>query len=117
LTIVYSWNFLYGDSNFFKVEFFYNDFINEVGLYDDILAVDSLATGGQDYSTITSLSARQAFTGVQLCRTFGKSYLCLKEIRSDGNVQTVDALYPLMPIFLYTNPILLKYLLDPLFEN
>jgi hypothetical protein len=43
--------------------------------------------------------------------------LFLKEISSDGNIQTVDVLFPAMPIFLYSNPILVKYLLDPLFEN
>jgi hypothetical protein len=88
-----------------------------VDLYDETLAVDSLAAGGEDYLTITSLSVRQAFAGVQLCGTSEKPYLFLKEISSDGNIQTVDVLFPSMPIFLYSNPILLKYLLDPLFEN
>jgi len=84
---------------------------------DDQFAGDSIAAGGQDYLTITSLSARQAFAAVQLCGTDAKPYLFLKEISSDGNIQTVDVLYPAMPIFLYSNPILVKYLLDPLFEN
>lgn len=84
---------------------------------DNQFAGDSIAAGGQDYSTITSLSARQAFAAVQLCGTDAKPYLFLKEISSDGNIQTVDVLYPAMPIFLYSNPTLVKYLLDPLFEN
>jgi hypothetical protein len=46
-----------------------------------------------------------------------KQYLFLKEISSDGNVQTVDVIFPFHPILLYTNPALLKLLLDPLFEN
>lgn len=46
-----------------------------------------------------------------------KQYLFLKEISSDGNVQTVDVIFPFHPILLYTNPTLLKLLLDPLFEN
>jgi hypothetical protein len=41
----------------------------------------------------------------------------LKEISSDGNVQTVDVIFPFHPILLYTNPNLLKLMLDPLFEN
>jgi hypothetical protein len=106
-------------SYFFQVELFYTDFdlFNKVDLYDETLAADSLAAGGEDYLTITSLSTRQAFAGVQLCGTSEKPYLFLKEISSDGNIQTVDVLFPSMPIFLYSNPILLKYLLDPLFEN
>lgn len=40
-----------------------------------------------------------------------------KEISSDGNVNTVDVLYPAMPFFLYANPDLLRYSLEPLFQN
>jgi hypothetical protein len=104
-------------SNILQVHFFYNDWVNKVGAIDHTFAVDSLAAGGQDYLTITSLSARQAFGAVQLCGTTSKPYLFLKEISSDGNIQTVDVLFPAMPIFLYSNPVLVKYLLDPLFEN
>lgn len=87
------------------------------GVWDHKIAIDSLHAGGQDYLTITSLSARQAFGAVQLCGTPDKPYYFLKEISSDGNTQTIDVIFPAMPIFLYTNPILLKYMLDPLYEN
>ena len=40
-----------------------------------------------------------------------------KEISSDGNVNTVDVLYPAMPFFLYANPELIRYSLEPLFQN
>jgi hypothetical protein len=99
------------------VEFFYKDYPTKIGALDHVIAVDSLAAGGQDYLTITSLSVRQAFGAVQLCGTINKPYLFLKEISSDGNIQTVDVIYPALPIFLYSNPILVKYLLDPLYEN
>ena len=108
------------DANNLKVNFFYNDYNNMVSVSaatDNQIESDSIAAGGQDYSTITTLSARQAFAAVQLCGTSNKTYLFLKEISSDGNIQTVDVLFPAMPIFLYTNPILVKYVLDPLFEN
>ncbi|ORY60757.1 glutaminase GtaA [Pseudomassariella vexata] len=39
-----------------------------------------------------------------------------KEISSDGNINTVDVLYPTTPFFLYANPELLKYTLQPLYE-
>ncbi|KAI9738085.1 MAG: hypothetical protein M1818_005513 [Claussenomyces sp. TS43310] len=99
------------------VSFFHNDWSQQDGATDALFAADSLAAGGQDYLTITSLSARQAFAGIQLCGTIEKPYVFLKEISSDGNIQTVDVLFPSMPILLYTNPMLVKYLLDPLFEN
>lgn len=104
-------------SNSDQVTDFYNDWVNKWGVWDHKFAVDSLAAGGQDYLTITSLSARQAFGAVQLCGTSDKPYYFLKEISSDGNTQTVDVIFPAMPIFLYSNPVLLKYMLDPLFEN
>ncbi|KAI1385641.1 DUF1793-domain-containing protein [Hypoxylon trugodes] len=39
-----------------------------------------------------------------------------KEISSNGNMNTVDVLYPAAPFFLYANPTLLKYILQPLYE-
>ncbi|KAI1773146.1 DUF1793-domain-containing protein [Hypoxylon cercidicola] len=39
-----------------------------------------------------------------------------KEISSNGNMNTVDVLYPASPFFLYANPALLKYILQPLYE-
>ncbi|ESZ97777.1 hypothetical protein SBOR_1838 [Sclerotinia borealis F-4128] len=107
----------YWNSDISLVSDFYNDWVNKWGVWDHKFAVDSLAAGGQDYLTITSLSARQAFGAVQLCGTPDKPYYFLKEISSDGNTQTVDVIFPAMPIFLYSNPVLLKYLLDPLYEN
>ena len=82
-----------------------------------MISTDSIAAGGEDYLTITSLSARQAFGALQLVGNGTTQYLFLKEISSDGNVQTVDVIFPFHPILLYTNPKLLKLLLDPLFEN
>lgn len=40
----------------------------------------------------------------------------MKEISSDGNINTVDVIFPAHPIFLYTNPELLDLLLKPLYE-
>ncbi|KAI4153197.1 MAG: hypothetical protein L6R39_001628 [Caloplaca ligustica] len=40
-----------------------------------------------------------------------------KEISSDGNVNTVDVMYPAMPFFLYANPDLLRYNMEPLYQN
>ena len=81
------------------------------------MASDSNAAGGSDYITLTSLAARQSFAGTQLAGTTDTPYLFLKEISSDGNIQTVDVIFPSHPIWLYTNPTLLKLLLDPLFIN
>lgn len=99
------------------VEYFYNDWRTQDGALDNKYTVDSLAARGQDLLTITSLSARQAWGSVQLCGTTDKPYLFLKEISSYGNIQTVDVIFPAMPMLLYSNPVMVKYMLDPLFEN
>ncbi|KKY39657.1 putative glutaminase [Diaporthe ampelina] len=40
-----------------------------------------------------------------------------KEISSDGNINTVDVLFPATPFFLWANPEMLKYTLEPMFQN
>ena len=77
---------------------------------------DSNTAGGANYSAITALATRQAFGGTQLVGTEDDYYLLMKEISSDGNLNTVDVIFPSHPIFLYHNPDLLKRLLAPLLE-
>ncbi|KAH8596626.1 glutaminase GtaA [Bisporella sp. PMI_857] len=101
------------------LEFHFNDYIEASRLaseFDHNVQADSVAAGGQDYATITSISARQAFGALQLVGTIEKPYLFLKEISSNGNTQTVDVVFPFHPILLYTAPHMLKLLLDPHFE-
>ncbi|KAF7352670.1 DUF1793-domain-containing protein [Mycena venus] len=77
-----------------------------------------------DYAAVVALSIRQAFAATEL--TISKTstgafnttdvILFMKEISSDGNVNTVDVIFPAWPIFLYTNPMLGKFLLEGLFR-
>ncbi|KAF2633090.1 glutaminase GtaA [Macroventuria anomochaeta] len=100
--------------------FFHKDYPESSKLssdLDDRISKDSIAAAGQDYAILTTLAARQAFAATQLVGTGDKHYLFLKEISSNGNTQTVDVIYPASPIFFYTNPDLIKLLLDPHFEN
>ncbi|TVY25220.1 Glutaminase A [Lachnellula hyalina] len=102
------------------LSFVYKDFktaSKTAAALDSKISSDSIGSGGQDYLTITSLAARQAFGALQLVGNSTKQYLFLKEISSDGNVQTVDVIFPFHPVLLYLKPELLKLLLDPLFEN
>ncbi len=100
--------------------FFHTDYSTAAGLastFDNKVASDSTAAAGSDYATLTSLAARQVFGATQLAGTTDTPYFFLKEISSDGNIQTVDIIFPSFPIWIYTNPTLLKLLLDPLFIN
>ena len=83
----------------------------------------------QAYYSIVALSARQVMgayvfaippplSGCNNSSTnISEPLMFQKEISSDGNVNTVDVMYPAMPFFLYANPELLKYNLEPLFQN
>lgn len=99
--------------------FFHKDFAESNRLssvLDGQILKDSIAAAGQNYATLTTLAALQAFAATQLVGTEEKHFLFLKEISSNGNTQTIDVIFPASPIFLYTNPELIRLLLDPHFE-
>jgi Domain of unknown function (DUF4965)/Domain of unknown function (DUF5127)/Domain of unknown function (DUF1793)/Domain of unknown function (DUF4964) len=75
---------------------------------------DATSAGGAEYASLCDLAWRQAFGGVELVGTPQQPWMLMKEISSDGNVSTVDVVYPAAPVFQYANPYLLRLLLDPL---
>ena len=87
---------------------------------DDRVQADAVAAGGQDLATVVTLAYRQAYGGMQLVAdplNDNAPLVFLKEISSDGNVNTVDVIWPAMPIFLYDNPEWLRMLIDTIFMN
>ncbi|KAJ2990661.1 hypothetical protein NUW58_g2838 [Xylaria curta] len=110
----------YFKSELAAVTFFYKDYKTAAGLatsLDNKVASDSISAAGQDYLTITSLSVRQTFGALQFTGTDSDPIVFLKEISSNSDIQTVDVIFPAIPLILYTNPKLLNYLLKPLFLN
>lgn len=88
------------------------------GVLDAKIKADAVSAGGTNYYAICTLALRQAFGGTELVRApNGDPWLYLKEISSDGNVSTVDVVYPGCPALLYMNPRLMKPLLDPIIAN
>lgn len=84
----------------------------------------------QSYYAIVALSARQIMAAYTLTvppdfncgnssELYSKSepFMFQKEISSNGNMNTVDVLYPAMPFFLYANPNLLRFAMNPLYYN
>nr|GAT54330.1 predicted protein [Mycena chlorophos] len=73
-----------------------------------------------DYAGIVALSIRQVFGAIEITTSknafggYNKNDILvfMKEISSDGNVNTADVMMPAWPLFLYTNPTLGKYMLD-----
>lgn len=110
----------YFDDELDALSFFHKDYSESSKLSSELdtrIATDSKAAAGDNYHILTSLAVRQAFGATQLVGTQEKHYLFLKEISSNGNMQTIDVIYPATPIFYYTNPELVRLLLDPHFEN
>jgi hypothetical protein len=103
-----------------QLQFFYNDHPTAKQMafdFDAQVLRDSNAAGGSDYAKLTTLAVRQAFGAIELTNTPQKPLMFMKEISSDGNVNTVDVIFPFHPIAIYANATILKYLLDPLFIN
>lgn len=110
----------YFDSDTAALEFFYNDYSTGSSLassFDSQIASDSTASGGADYVALTALAARQAWGALEFTNTPETPYVFLKEISSDGNIQTVDVIFPFHPMAIYLNATILRYMLDPLFIN
>lgn len=102
------------------LSFHYSDFAAASSLaanYSQQLSADAYLSGASDYVDIVALSARQVMGSTVFAGTPDDPILFLKEISSDGNLQTIDVIYPAFPFFLYTNPRWLSYLLEPLIEH
>ncbi|KAI0881842.1 glutaminase A [Annulohypoxylon maeteangense] len=113
------WNSYFG-SDIDAMTFFYNDYEESASIATDLdnqVASDSIAAAGQNYLTLTSLSVRQTFGALQFTGTDSDPLVFLKEISSNSDIQTVDVIFPAMPLILYTNPAILNYMLKPLFLN
>ncbi|MGI4790983.1 MAG: glutaminase domain-containing protein [Janthinobacterium lividum] len=83
---------------------------------DTRIVTDATKAGGAKYAAICTLALRQAFGATEMVGTSDKPWMFMKEISSDGNMQTIDIMYPAFPVFLYASPTLLRLQLDPLFD-
>jgi len=101
------------------LNYHYHDFHRASELaskYSSQLERDALVSGGEDYKDILALSARQVLGACSFAGTHEDPLIFFKEISSDGNMNTVDVIFPAFPFFLYTNPRWLAYVLEPLLE-
>jgi len=83
---------------------------------DARIVSDATKAGGAKYAALCTLALRQAFGATELVGTRDRPWMFMKEISSDGNISTVDIVYPSFPVFLYADPRLLRMQLDPLFD-
>ena len=82
---------------------------------DALVTGEAVKAGGTEYAGLCALALRQAYGGTELVvGPGGTPWAFLKEISSDGNVSTVDVLFPASPAWIYLDPGYLALLLAPL---
>lgn len=85
--------------------------------YDEQLLADCRRIGGEEYARLGALAFRQAFAAHKLVADRdGTPLFFSKENLSDGCIATVDVTYPSAPLFLLTQPDLVKGMLIPIFH-
>jgi Domain of unknown function (DUF5127)/Domain of unknown function (DUF4965)/Domain of unknown function (DUF1793)/Domain of unknown function (DUF4964) len=77
---------------------------------------DATRAGGREYAALCALAFRQAYAATELVSRNGRPWAFLKEISSNGNMQTIDVTYPAMPVWLYADPEYLALLLAPVLD-
>ncbi|MFZ0332975.1 MAG: DUF4965 domain-containing protein [Candidatus Acidiferrales bacterium] len=85
--------------------------------YDRELTADLTRAGGPGYAELAVLAYRQALGAHMLVAdAAGQPMLFAKENFSNGDIGTVDVLYPSSPFFLLLNPVLLEAQVRPVLE-
>lgn len=97
----------------------YKDALQESSVFDSEMARKAKAIAGRKYADIVTLSARQAFGGIDLTipsDTFDAEEVLgfIKELSSNGNLNTVDVIMPAFPVYYITNPDYIRILLEPM---
>ncbi|GAA5984710.1 hypothetical protein JCM11641_002159 [Rhodosporidiobolus odoratus] len=122
------------------LSFFFSDYPTQKKLSDEFnnkLYRDAVKVDGKEYADVVSISTRQVFMAMEAVwdeseegvrgeaglevysPVTGKpipAMVMLKEISSNGNVQTIDVIAPFLPFLLYSSPTLLPLLLEPIYR-
>lgn len=112
------WRHLYGNISGIVQKTDYETITDMCDMLDLHVVMDLYKAGGDKYATFTSLAWRQAVGGLVAVwnDVLKTTWLFMKEISSDGDVSTVDVIYPASPIFVANNPDVLKLVLIPILE-
>lgn len=99
----------------------FSDAQTESQSLDTSLAGKASASAGTNYSDIVTLSTRQAYGALDLTipndsLNTNDTMAFVKEISSDGNVNTVDVIFPTYPIFFVMDPEYIRLLLEPVVQ-
>ena len=94
----------------------YADTAARCAQFDTKIDREATRAGGAEYAALCNLAFRQAYAATELVSKGGKPWAFLKEISSNGNMQTIDVTYPSMPVFLYADPEYLALLIAPILD-
>ena len=85
--------------------------------FDAHLVAEAERVGGGKYAELCALAYRQAISACKLVAApDGRPFFFSKENFSNACMGTVDVNYKSAPIFLYLNPLLMRGMLDPIFD-
>ncbi|KAJ5645911.1 hypothetical protein N7490_002283 [Penicillium lividum] len=106
------------------LSFFFNDYEDaywESLEFDRELDTFATAAAGPKYADIVALSTRQAFGGIDLTipdDTLDTDQVLafIKELSSDGNINTIDIIMPAFPIYWVLDPDWIRLLLEPVMK-
>jgi hypothetical protein len=88
----------------------------ECAKFDASLTKDAEKVGGKKYAQIVALAYRECVAANGLAADAnGKPLLFTKEDTSNGDISTVDVIFPMEPIWLLLSPTLVKASLEPVF--
>ncbi|KAL4950293.1 hypothetical protein BDW69DRAFT_202272 [Aspergillus filifer] len=101
---------------------FFDDYpaaVLESKIVDAEMAVQAALIGGTKYADIVTLSARQAWGGMDLVipndsLDTDDVLSFVKELSSNGNLNTVDVIMPAFPIYYVMDPDYIRLLLEPM---
>lgn len=94
----------------------YSSMIQSCDAFDRHVAETTQKAGGAEYAKLCELAYRQAMAACKLAAGPSKvPMLFTKENFSNGDISTVDVIYPTAPVMLLYNPILMEGLMNPVF--
>ena len=95
----------------------FNSYMSQCVTFDQHLMTDLTAEGGTQYAQLAALAYRQSLGACGLAAdSNGQPLFFTKENTSNGDISTVDVIFPMSPILLLFSPELMKAALTPVLD-
>lgn len=100
-----------------RAESDYNAVMLRCVALDNSMMADATQRGGAKYAALAALAYRQCLAANKLVADAnGQPLMFSKENNSNGSIGTTDILYPMLPQFLLTSPLLAKATVMPMLQ-